>query len=219
MTRSLATLCLVVCCSIVGENVLLAQGKGAGYSRGLSSAASRAASAGRSAGRASAAMSHASRPSAGTTNRVSKGAYRLPPAGTAVRRPVPAKTASMKRPSSTVRTSRDHHAGLAEATDNPQRILQHRMQQAEHLRTVSDRNGNDALQQTADRMEASATTNFERQSLQLSAPNGEIISEAEPASDSVAEPVEGSMAPPSTTAVPKPKANAAAKRGFWLRSR
>ena len=48
------------------------------------------------------------------------------------------------------------------ALANQQRILDHRMQQAEHLRGISERNGNERLLDTADRMEASATRNFER---------------------------------------------------------
>src|SRR5688572_23829481 len=39
---------------------------------------------------------------------------------------------------------------------NQQRILDHRMQQAEHLRGISERNGNTRLLETADRKENSA---------------------------------------------------------------
>ncbi|MGV3486887.1 MAG: hypothetical protein ACO1RT_20900 [Planctomycetaceae bacterium] len=218
MSRSLATLCLVICYSIVGENILLAQGSGSSSGRGLGNAASRAASVGRSAGRANAAMSQTVRPGNGRVNRVGTSAYRLPQAGAAGRRPVQARTASTTRTPSTLPGDR---SALGKTTDNPQRILQQRMQQAEHLRAISQRNGNEALQQTADRMEASATTNFERQSMRLSAPNGEVIPHGEPTTDSEMQPVADPTAQPVTTAGPKAKAktSATAKRGFWLRSR
>lgn len=48
------------------------------------------------------------------------------------------------------------------SADNAAQIRDRRFEQAEHLRQVSTANGNEKLQSTADRMEASAQRNFER---------------------------------------------------------
>lgn len=53
-------------------------------------------------------------------------------------------------------------AGQARAAGNPSRILDKRLSQAEHLRQVSEANGNERLMGTADRMEQNAVRNYER---------------------------------------------------------
>jgi hypothetical protein len=82
-------------------------------------------------------------------------------------------------------------------TTNSQRILDHRLDQAEHLRGIAARNGNEHLLETADRMEANAQENYQRQS--------------DPA-------LEQDATPPPTTTIPANKVSKA-PRGFWFRSR
>ena len=55
-----------------------------------------------------------------------------------------------------------HSQALAAQTSNAERIRDKRLEQADHLRSVSARNGNTQLLETADRMQNSAQTNFDR---------------------------------------------------------
>jgi len=55
-----------------------------------------------------------------------------------------------------------HSQALAAQTSNAARIRDNRLAQADHLRDVSARNGNTRLLDTADRMQASAQTNYDR---------------------------------------------------------
>lgn len=55
-----------------------------------------------------------------------------------------------------------HSQAIAAQTSNAVRIRDHRLEQVEHLREVSAQNGNARLLETADRMETSAQTNYER---------------------------------------------------------
>lgn len=173
---------------------LLAQGKGNGVNRGLGAAAKGASSAGmgRSGGpiaRDSAARGGATLGRAGGLQRANLATARgnLPP---------------------TV-------AGEGMAGENPQRILDQRLDQAEHLRALSERNGNERLLDTADRMEASANRNFERQQQRFTESPTEptdgsgAVPEATPAES-------GTAAGPVTTAA---QAVPRTKRGFWFRSR
>ncbi len=100
---------------------------------------------------------------------------------------------------------------------NQQRILDHRLNQAEHLRGISERNGNEHLLETADRMEANATRNFERQQQRF-------------AGDTTVPPSSTGEAPAPTLTTPNaeepvpvttPTAPTASRagRGFWFRSR
>ncbi|MEQ1824604.1 MAG: hypothetical protein ABL921_01610 [Pirellula sp.] len=98
---------------------------------------------------------------------------------------------------------------------NWEQIQQQRLKQAEHLRAIADRNGNEALLTTANRMEASANANYHRQS-----------SSAHPVSNPAGAPDSVVVAPETQTATPatapaslKQKSSTAAKRGFWFRSR
>ena len=55
-----------------------------------------------------------------------------------------------------------HSQALAAQTSNAERIRDKRLEQADHLRSVSARNGNTRLLETADRMQNNAQTNFDR---------------------------------------------------------
>jgi hypothetical protein len=55
-----------------------------------------------------------------------------------------------------------HSQALAAQTSNAARIRDNRLEQADRLREISSRNGNARLLDTADRMQTSAQTNFER---------------------------------------------------------
>ncbi len=55
-----------------------------------------------------------------------------------------------------------HSQALSAQTSNASRIRDHRLEQADHLREISARNGNTRLLDTADRMETSAQTNYDR---------------------------------------------------------
>jgi hypothetical protein len=93
---------------------------------------------------------------------------------------------------------------------NQQRILDQRMQQAEHLRGISERNGNTRLLETADRMENSAVRNFERQTGTVLPPPPTEGTVTDP---NAAQPAAPTPAPAISSQPTKPKA------GFWLRSR
>ena len=55
-----------------------------------------------------------------------------------------------------------HSQALSAQTFNSTRIRDKRLQQADHLRDISERNGNERLLDTADRMQESAQRNFDR---------------------------------------------------------
>ena len=91
------------------------------------------------------------------------------------------------------------------ALTNQQRILDKRFQQADHLRGISERNGNERLLGTADRMEASATRNFERRTGTTLPPPPTDGSTTPPTDGSTTPPTDGSTTPPtdgSTTPPP-----------------
>jgi hypothetical protein len=172
---------------------MLAQGKGNGVNRGLGAAAKGASSAGMARSGGSIARDGAARGGA-TLGRVGG----LQRANLATARGNSQPTVAAEGP----------------ATENPQRILDQRLDQAEHLRALSERNGNERLLDTADRMEASANRNFERQQQRFAPP--------------ATEPTEGSNAPEATPeqnaagvspGIPTTQSVPRARRGFWLRSR
>ena len=57
---------------------------------------------------------------------------------------------------------RSHSQALTAQTTNAARIRDKRLQQADHLRIISERNGNERLLDTADRMQESAERNYDR---------------------------------------------------------
>jgi hypothetical protein len=87
------------------------------------------------------------------------------------------------------------------------RIRQQRLDRAAHLREISEQNGNEALLDTADRMEASAERNYLRQTDSLSSPpTGEVQPDESPEV--------GDMPEEVTERVVLKR-----RRGFWIRSR
>ncbi len=98
---------------------------------------------------------------------------------------------------------------IANPSENWARIQQQRSQRADHLRTVAERNGNSQLITTADRMDANALHNFERQ--QADSPLG-TGGQASTSSQQ-----EGSAAGATSAAVARPTTTS--KKGFWFRSR
>ena len=189
MQKLVACVCCLTCC--LAAQFVSAQGKGNGFGRGLGNAAR--------GGALGAAAAQGKGPAAQQPGQ-RFGSMR----GTAAnvnRRPIGAKPAS--HPSQ--RTAMPGEAGAPSTPlTNAERIQQHRLQQAEHLRSISERNGNEALMNTADRMEARANTNYQRQSgLPAQARNDSAQSETIP------------TVPATAVAQPKP----APRRGFWFRSR
>jgi hypothetical protein len=106
--------------------------------------------------------------------------------------------------------------GTTESLLNFDRIRQHRLDQAAHLRESSARNGNQALLETADRMEASAEQNYLRQTEAHSLPpTGDI-----PTDETIPEVDESPAA--GTGDSPEPAEEQVVskrRRGFWIRSR
>ncbi len=110
-------------------------------------------------------------------------------------------TAEQNRP-----LSQEH---IANPSENWARIQQQRSQRAEHLRTVAERNGNTQLITTADRMDANALRNFERQ--QASSPLGTGVETSTMGQH------EGSAGVATTAASVRPPTTP--KKGLWFRSR
>lgn len=98
---------------------------------------------------------------------------------------------------------------IANPSENWARIQQQRSQRADHLRTVAERNGNSQLISTADRMDANASRNLERQ--QTASPlgtGGEAFT---------LDQHEGSAAVATPAATVRPTTTP--KKGLWFRSR
>lgn len=102
--------------------------------------------------------------------------------------------------------------GTDTSKNNPQRILDHRLDQADHLRQLADKNGNDHLRDTATRMEANATKNNAKQT--SATPSNQNSTPATSGST----PTSTTAAPTSTTPAPTIRMGSA-RRGFWLQSR
>ena len=118
---------------------LFAEGRGHGLNRALAAAArgssnSGLARAGQSAARSGSGIS-------GSSANVGRSANGLNPAAAGMQ----------------------HGQSDAAQASNFARIRDNRLQQADHLRQISERNGNARLGSTADRMEQSAQTNYSRQ--------------------------------------------------------
>jgi hypothetical protein len=108
-------------------------------------------------------------------------------------------------------------SGNDRAIANQQSILDHRQDQANHLRDLSERNGNEHLQATADRMDANANRNYQRQQTRLTGvttdPSGSSAGGGGTTSDPGASGTPNTTAATTTTVVPQ------ARRGLWFRSR
>lgn len=99
--------------------------------------------------------------------------------------------------------------GPTRAADNQSRILDKRLSQAEHLRAVSEANGNERLMETADRMEQNAVRNYERRTGAAAPPT-----DAPPAAAPADQPI---IAPAAETAA-LPTASRSGFR-FWTPKR
>jgi hypothetical protein len=91
----------------------------------------------------------------------------------------------------------------SQSLENFERIRTQRIEQADHLRGIAKQNGNEHLLETAERMEASAETNYLRQT--------------EPLQNSPDEPSLKSEHPNGTASTIRSAPNR--RRGFWIRSR
>jgi hypothetical protein len=98
---------------------------------------------------------------------------------------------------------------IANPSENWAKIQQQRSQRADHLRTIAQRNGNSQLVTTADRMDANALRNLERQQVaSLPGTGGEATTTDQNEGLAV---VATSAATARSTTTPK--------KGFWFRSR
>jgi len=116
-------------------------------------------------------------------------------------------------------------AGQDPALANQQSILNHRLDQADHLRAASQANGNEHLQETADRMQANANRNFLRQQERLggtttTSPGGTGTDSTSTAGTSTAGTSTTAPAPTeSTDAAASSATSSSGRRGLWFRSR
>jgi hypothetical protein len=192
MKRIFTVLSLAACLSVAGASSLLAQGRGSAAGRGLGNAAGGAAAAGQGMGRASESMSRSSQSMGGTATGVSRSATGLQRSSSAMDRGMrPQAVGAMGN----------------QPAMNQDRIADRRFEQAEHLRSISERNGNEALLNTAGRMEANAVTNQQRQLPQPTGVAGDVIVP------------EAASAPTYSAIAPATRASSNAKRGLWFRSR
>jgi hypothetical protein len=90
--------------------------------------------------------------------------------------------------------------GFDQPSANQQRILNQRLEQAEHLRQISAENGNTRLGETADRMEQNAQQRFAHQHRGLDS-------------------LQNRQSAPSAEQSPSPEASAAKKPSFFARLR
>ena len=205
MKRVLATLCLAACTSAAAaDSVFAQQGRGLGRGLGNAATASATASASRGMGHSAEVASRA----AGSPNTAAPGFNR---AASSLNRGAPGLQRSAVARGSALppMTGAGFHS---QARTNHDRITQQRLQQADHLRALSQRNGNEALQATADRMEANALENQQRWQTQFES-GGPVPGEA-----ALAAPHAPAVTAPALPA-PAAKARGNAKRGFWFRSR
>jgi hypothetical protein len=180
---------------------LRAQGKGIGLNRGLSAAAK---------GSSSTGLTKAMGKSANAGNGLLRSGSGFGRTGGGLNGSGAADTGS---PVVSVPDAADAVSGTTQALDNQQSILTKRLQQADHLRAVSAANGNEHLLETADRMQANATTNFQRQQQRLNA------TMTDPSTGSTTTPSASSITTDTPTAplatAPQPRI----RRGLWIRSR
>jgi len=106
-------------------------------------------------------------------------------------------------------------AGQDQALANQQSILNHRLDQADHLRGNSQANGNEHLLETADRMQANANRNFLRQQERLGGTT--TTSTGGAGSDSTS--TTGQTPTESASAAAPSTASSSGRRGLWFRSR
>jgi hypothetical protein len=145
-------LALVGLAILAGTSTALAEGKGHGLGKAMASASK--------ASNSSAGLHRATQKATAASARSSNGSLKR--AGQGVTRASGLGRSLAGAEESTASTSR--------SLNNQQRILDKRLEQAQHLRQVSARNGNERLLDTAERMEGSAIGNYERQTGQVYEP-------------------------------------------------
>jgi hypothetical protein len=171
-----------------GATTLWAQGQGQGHGRALGAAARGSAAA--SVGRANPTLPK-------SQNGLARGNSGLNRASGSLNRATTGTRVANRLP--------EGDRSLA----NQERIIDKRLHQADHLRSVVEANGNERLLDTAERMSENAVTNYERNTgleYQPEVPADTTVSEApttEPTATSV-----------KTTTTSRPKS-----KGFWFRSR
>lgn len=218
-------LILFACIGTTGGDALYAQGRGAG--RGLGKAASNAAAAsGSTVGRSGLNAATHSVAAGGEANKIGanraansvaqiagRGSAALPNdlsqiSGIAAGASRGARGLKQSRPALPGSLPHSAFGGPSDASPNVwERIQQKRISQAEHLRGISERNGNESLLITAERMEASALQNFQRQSATSAGAAAQY-----PDRPPVAAAASATNAAAGRQVTP-------AKRGFWFRSR
>ncbi|MGI8979376.1 MAG: hypothetical protein ACR2FY_09130 [Pirellulaceae bacterium] len=122
---------------VVGSTVL-AEGRGQGLNRALAGAARSSSNSG---------LARAGQSAARSQNGLSRGSANLGRSANGLNR---------------ASNGMSHSQAIAAQTSNAARIRDKRLRQADHLREISARNGNERLLDTADRMQDSAQRNYDR---------------------------------------------------------
>lgn len=135
--RSSVWMSLSLSLLVVGSTAF-AEGRGQGLNRALAAA---------SRGSSSSGLARASQSAARSQNGLSRGSASLGRSANGLNR---------------ASNGLGHSQALAAQTSNAARIRDKRLQQADHLREISERNGNERLLDTADRMQESAERNYDR---------------------------------------------------------
>ena len=196
--RAILITCAVFSASLMGQLPANAQGKGNGLNRGLSAA---------SKGMTNSGMTR----SGGPLSRASGGPLRngapLGRASGGLQRANAGISPKIEMPT--------EGTGQDQALANQQSILNHRLDQADHLRAVSQANGNEHLLETADRMQANANRNFLRQQERLGGTTTTSTGGTGTDSTSTAAPTPTESADAAASAA----TSSTGRRGLWFRSR
>ncbi len=228
MSSKLSILAIAAAVSVVSADATWAQGRGPSSNRGLGQAAASAAggaAASQAAGSA-ANKAAATRPSNIPSPPIPSTQAAANSGRGQVQRAIPRGNpqvgdvaAGWNRGQSGLRQSTDAFGRdiappqplpLAAQSDGPrgltpEQIRDQRIQRAEHLRAISERNGNESLLETADRMEGSALENYQRQTtVRAGLAEDESVDSATP-----------SLSAAKTNVNPAGKP----RRGFWFRFR
>jgi hypothetical protein len=123
---------------LVVGSAALAEGRGQGLNRALAAA---------SRGSSNSGLARAGQSAARSQNGLSRGSASLGRSANGLNR---------------ASNGLSHSQALTAQTFNAARIRDKRLQQADHLRDISERNGNERLLDTADRMQESAQRNYDR---------------------------------------------------------
>jgi hypothetical protein len=238
MRKGISILSCVLAFVAWTPNLVWSQGKGSGVNRGLGNAAAKSAAgnaANQAVGQASSAAINGSNANAAIQGPKGRAGGGVLPAGvpaTAAQKGIGRAGEALARNKNLSRffpagTTRGIQASSSDAETipreleskmTPEKIQFKRIQQADHLRAISERNGNEALLETADRMESSANRNYERQMANAGlATDAGSVSNSEPAlaNEEVTSPANAGDTLVTPATAPKP----ANRKGFWFRWR